>query len=77
MDRLSEQEKGSTFPPVGQIKRMTFLQATLKNGRRAELKSGTLSVWTRSGEELVFSSEDVQIMAQMFKTEADLSQSSK
>jgi hypothetical protein len=56
---------------MGEIRRQTFLQTTLPNSRRAELKAGTLSVWTRSGEELSFTLADVNVMAQMFKVEAE------
>jgi hypothetical protein len=56
---------------MGEIRRQTFLQTTLPNSRRAELKAGTLSVWTRSGEELSFTRADVNVMSQMFKVEAE------
>lgn len=59
------------FPQKGEIRRQTFLQTTLPNSRRAELKSGTLSVWTRTGEELTFSRDDVRIMSEMFRVEAE------
>jgi hypothetical protein len=52
--------------PTFKVERQTFYTATLPNGRKAELKHDHLSVWTRSGEELVFQSQDVAAMRAMF-----------
>ena len=49
-----------------QIQREVYLKATLPNSRKAQLMNGTLSVYTRSGEELSFTEADVKAMQTMF-----------
>lgn len=49
-----------------QIEQMTYLKATLPNGRKAQLLNGILTVWTRQGEELQFDEESVLGMKAMF-----------
>lgn len=57
-------------PPIKGLQKLMYYRATLPNGRTAELKKGSLSVWTRGGEELVFGSADVIMMKAMFDEEA-------
>lgn len=53
-----------------QVQRETFYKATLPNGRKAELKNDVVSVWTRSGEELVFGEGDVRALQAMYDARA-------
>jgi hypothetical protein len=52
---------------AGEIQRETYYTILLPNGRKAELKSGVLKIWTRQGEELAFGEQDVRGMMSLFE----------